>query len=131
MRQHFIFRRVAWLWHQHVGSRCLRFEFWLVAWYHARAVAPWQLWRAAGCPVQFRPVFRWWLVPLGLVLAFFGFWPVPPGRPVRRAGVSVRARQFERLAELERRAVRGTLSAEQEQELSVRVARAERGSSWF
>ena len=98
----------------------------MVAWYCVRAVAPWQQWRACGSPEQFRPVRRWWLVPLGLVLAFFGWWPVVPGRPVRRAGVSVRGARFERLARLESRRVRGSASESELQELAALASSVER-----
>jgi hypothetical protein len=109
-----------------VGVRWERLEWALVAWYCARAVAPWQLWRACGSPEQFRPVFRWWLLPLRLVLAFFGWWPVVPGRPVRRAGVSVRGARFEQLAWLVSRRVSGSASESELQQLAALASRIER-----
>ena len=79
-------RRLRWRWscwcYQHGGEWCRIQEWRIAAWYHRRAVYPWAMWQAFGEPEGFRPPWRWWLEPVGLVLQLFGF--VPPPRRRRR-----------------------------------------------
>ena len=75
MRHHTLVSQAARLWHSVAGCRLRRLEWWLCAFYLQRAVAPWQLWLAAGAPPQFRPRFRFWLYPLGVLLRVLGWLP--------------------------------------------------------
>ena len=60
VREHTHSGRAARRWQVMVGVRWQRFQSCVAALYFQRVTLPVRFWRAAGCPVQFRPQLPWW-----------------------------------------------------------------------
>jgi len=81
-------RQLSYYWRVWVGIRWERFQGPILALYFRRVTSPLRLWRAFGCPPEFRPRLPWWqpFVWRWLVLSR-AFGPIHPlsHHPLRRS----------------------------------------------